>query len=128
MSRPQPEYVRLGRAGVKKTVPLGSGAMKADIRRVGLLKDHSALHRAPPWAATTATAFRTLLLVRVVSAMYSGIADCDESEWSGESGAWRAAARRQCRRRTAGCPSGASAQDEQQEIALLQCFTWLASL
>lgn len=47
---------------------------------VGLLKDHTTSTQRPPWAPSFSVAFRLILLVRVASALWSGIADCDESE------------------------------------------------
>lgn len=52
---------------------------------VGLLRDHTTSTQQQPWAPAFSVAFRLILLARVASAMWSGIADCDESErgWRG---------------------------------------------
>ncbi|UZJ55365.1 hypothetical protein CBS101457_004685 [Exobasidium rhododendri] len=60
----------------------GKGAFmdrSKDVRLVGLIKDYTRIHHRAPFVPGFTAAFRLLLLVRVFSAMYSGISDCDET-------------------------------------------------
>ncbi|SNX87780.1 related to ALG9 - mannosyltransferase [Melanopsichium pennsylvanicum] len=48
-------------------------------RRNALFQDYARAHQKPAWSPSTSAAFRFLIIIRVSSAMYSVIKDCDES-------------------------------------------------
>ncbi|KAJ9475847.1 Alpha-1,2-mannosyltransferase ALG9 [Pseudozyma hubeiensis] len=48
-------------------------------RRNALFQDHGRMHQKPAWSPSISAAFRFLIIIRVSSAMYSVIKDCDES-------------------------------------------------
>ncbi|ETS60356.1 hypothetical protein PaG_05557 [Moesziomyces aphidis] len=48
-------------------------------RRNALFQDYARMHQKPAWSPSISAAFRFLIIIRVSSAMYSVIKDCDES-------------------------------------------------
>ncbi|SPO31562.1 related to ALG9 - mannosyltransferase [Ustilago trichophora] len=48
-------------------------------RRNALFQDYARAHQKPAWSPSISAAFRFLIIIRVSSAMYSVIKDCDES-------------------------------------------------
>lgn len=48
-------------------------------RRNALLQDYAKMHQKPAWSPSISAAFRFLIIIRVSSAMYSVIKDCDET-------------------------------------------------
>lgn len=56
-----------------------SAASALNSRRNALFQDHTRTHQKPAWSPTLSTAFRFLIIIRVSSAMYSTIKDCDET-------------------------------------------------
>ncbi|KAK0198830.1 glycosyltransferase family 22 protein [Armillaria mellea] len=51
---------------------------KKQDRHSGILQDQLRRSDRPPWSPSFSLAFRTILLIRVLGAMYSNIDDCDE--------------------------------------------------
>ncbi|PWN47947.1 hypothetical protein IE53DRAFT_389894 [Violaceomyces palustris] len=50
-----------------------------DYRPTALLKEYTRLHQKQPWTPAFSAAVRLLLIIRISSAMYSIIQDCDET-------------------------------------------------
>lgn len=67
-------------AFAKATAAKDAAAVDALLsRRNALLQDYTRAHQKPAWSPSISAAFRFLVIIRVSSAMYSVIKDCDES-------------------------------------------------
>lgn len=51
-------------------------------RHAGILQDQLRRSQRAPWCPSFSLAFRIFVLIRVTGAMYVGLNDCDEGEYS----------------------------------------------
>ncbi|KAJ1024117.1 hypothetical protein NDA16_002956 [Ustilago loliicola] len=74
-------FQKKGDAGyAKATAAKDAAAADALLsRRNALFQDYARAHQKPAWSPSISAAFRFLIIIRVSSAMYSVIKDCDES-------------------------------------------------
>lgn len=74
-------FQKRGDAGYAKTSAAKDAAAANHLlsRRNALFQDYARAHQKPAWSPSLSAAFRFLIIIRVSSAMYSVIKDCDES-------------------------------------------------
>ncbi|SPO30486.1 related to ALG9 - mannosyltransferase [Ustilago trichophora] len=74
-------FQKQGDASFAKATAAKDAAAKDALlsRRNALFQDYARAHQKPAWSPSISAAFRFLIIIRVSSAMYSVIKDCDES-------------------------------------------------